>query len=247
LIHHPSTVDCRGSLRGRRSRDDNACCVLASGDSQVLADQRPEQDPPGSLSAEPRPIPQQGGRNAGALAHNDGPPVGEGAHYTAHVLPRRSRPRGNRLEWRCGPASRLVAQLGEEPARSCRDRHRRADRPDQNRIGRGAGTPMGRDYRYLLWLRPVSDEDGAPDTRADPHTRPRARASIEQEAARIRERLDVDLRDGRWRLGSWWRTPRPPRRRTDADCSSRETVLSPAGQERARRDTGGRWRPQPES
>jgi len=155
-------------------------CVRPSGESQALAAQEPQQDPPGCLSADSRPIPRQGCRDAGALADNDGPPVGQGAHNTAYVLPRRSRPRGDRVERRCGSTSRLVAQLAADPSCSRSDRHRRADRPGQNRIGRGAGPPMGRDYGYLLRLRPVSEADGTPDTRLDPHARPRATGSIKQ-------------------------------------------------------------------
>ena len=152
-------------------------CVHASSDLHALADQGHEQDPPAHPSTEPRPTPRQSGRNAGAPAHNNGPPVGQAAHHTAHVLPRRSQPGGDRVKRRRGSTSRLVAQPGTRPTRSREDRRGRADRPGQKRITRGAGAPVGWDYSYVLRLCPVSKEDGAPDTCADPHTRLRVPAA----------------------------------------------------------------------
>ena len=62
-----------------------------------------------------RPGSQQARRNARALTHNDGPEVRQGAHDTSHVLPRRARSRGDRVERRRGSRSRLVLNLQQEP------------------------------------------------------------------------------------------------------------------------------------
>ena len=112
--------------------------------------------------------PRLGGRNAGASAHHNRSAVRKGAHDTAHVLSGCDRLRGDRIERRRGPTTRLVAQPAADTARGRRDPHRqlavtarRASDKERERLWVVIGD--------LRRLRPLPRTDNATHTRGASH------------------------------------------------------------------------------
>ena len=162
---------------------------------EALGDQRPQQGAPDCSSRDQGTCPRLGGRNAGAIAHHYGAAVGKGAHDTAHVLSGRGRPRGDRIERRCGPSARLVAQPPANPARSRPDRRRQAGRHGEAGVGARTRAAVGRDHGHVRRLRPLPGADNATDTGRPSHTRRPARRTSpinrHVEAARSQRQLDA--------------------------------------------------------
>ena len=104
-------------------------------------------------------------------AHHDRSAVGQGAHNAADVLSGRDRPRGDRIERRCRPTARLVAQPAADPARGRRDRDRQGGCLGQGGVGAGAPTAVGCNHGHLRRLRPLSGTDNATDPPGASHTR----------------------------------------------------------------------------
>ena len=126
--HGPHRKHGANTRAVRAARCDRVRRVSGSAEVAASGDQSPQQGASGGLSGEQGTCPRLGGGNARASAHHDGPAVGQGPHDTAHVLSRRGRPRGDRIERRRGSSARLVAQSAADPARGRRDRHRHVGR-----------------------------------------------------------------------------------------------------------------------
>jgi hypothetical protein len=107
--------------------------------------------------------------NAGASAHHNRSAVRKGAHDTAHVLSRCDRPRGDRIERRRGPTTRLVAQPAADTARGRPRRERlppfsRAQVRTRDRVPTPLATvmAMGAWSRALVSGRPSHARTRAP-------------------------------------------------------------------------------------
>ena len=151
-------------------RCDRVRRVSSSTDVATLGDRSRQQGASGCVSCEQGTCPWLCGRNAGAPAHHGGPAVGEGAHDTADVLSGRDRPGGDRIERRCGPTARLVAQSATDAARGRRDRGRQAGRHGQGGVGAGTRAALGCDHGHVRRLRPLPGTDNATDSGRPSHT-----------------------------------------------------------------------------
>ena len=145
---------------------------------EALGDQIPQQSAPGCISPEQRTCPRLGGRDAGASAHHHRSAVGQGAHDAAHVLSRRDRPRGGRIEWRCGSSARLGAQPAADPARGRRDRHQQGGCHCEAGVATGTRATVDCDHGHSRRIRPLPGTDNSPDPGRPSHTRRPAGSTV---------------------------------------------------------------------
>ena len=171
VLRPPRTARRTRCTHTRAVRCDRVRRVSDSAKAPTLGDRSRQQGASGGVSCEQGTCPWLCGRNAGAPAHHRGPAVGEGAHDTAHVLSGRGRPGGDRIERRCGPTARLVAQSATDAARGRRDRGRQAGRHGQGGVGAGTRAALGRDHGDVRRLRALPGKDDATDTGRPSHTR----------------------------------------------------------------------------